>query len=65
MDVAICIQYFLYTDYVFCLRMGMIRTETYKTVKHILLFSLLYRAFWNLKLVIHQQMHYLLHFNFT
>jgi hypothetical protein len=29
-------------------------------------FSLLYRAaFWNLKLVIHQQMHYLLHFNFT
>jgi hypothetical protein len=29
------------------------------------LFSLLYRAFWNLKLVIHQQMHYLLHFNFT
>jgi hypothetical protein len=25
---------------------------------------LLYRAFWNLKLVIHQQMHYLLHFNF-
>jgi hypothetical protein len=27
--------------------------------------SLLYRAaFWNLKLVIHQQMHYLLHFNF-
>jgi hypothetical protein len=25
-------------------------------------FSLLYRAFWNLKLVIYQQMHYLLHY---
>jgi hypothetical protein len=31
-------------------------------------FLLLHRAFWNLKLVIYQQMHYLLHlerFNFT
>jgi hypothetical protein len=31
-------------------------------------FLLLHRAFWNIKLVIHQQMHYLLHlerFNFT
>jgi len=34
MDVVICIQYFLYTDYVLSLRMDMIITETHKTVKH-------------------------------
>jgi len=35
MDLVICIQYFLYTNYVFSLRMDMIITDTYKTVRHI------------------------------